>query len=124
MGMQATIEQDPDNFQNIFSCGEMCVECAMGLQGAEAHKYMLLAEKHFGKAHSLDPAHPGAMVRYGSVLNMKAFSIVDHGEAQKLFAQSKELFQQACEKEPENTRFKELLAAMDNAPALHQQVMA
>eukprot|EP00293_Proteomonas_sulcata_P007353 CAMPEP_0184308474 /NCGR_PEP_ID=MMETSP1049-20130417/16919_1 /TAXON_ID=77928 /ORGANISM="Proteomonas sulcata, Strain CCMP704" /LENGTH=137 /DNA_ID=CAMNT_0026621171 /DNA_START=17 /DNA_END=430 /DNA_ORIENTATION=- len=76
------------------------------------------------KSLEIFPDNHNAMVVLASALNAKAFLQHDPEVAKQLFDRSKTNFQKALELDPGNTRYRQLLDAMENAPQLHAQVVA
>lgn len=120
---RVAVDANPDDFMALAKWGELLLELAMLKQGEEATALLLQSIAKLERSLELYADNSHALVVLASALNARAFLQQDADVAAALFEQSKKKFERALELDPSNSRCRQLLEAMDNAPALHAQVV-
>ena len=123
VAQRLAVEANPNDHMALAKWGELLLELAMLKQGEEATEILLDSISKLEKSLSIYEENAHAMVVLASALNARAFLQQDADVAGKLFERSRKNFERALELDPSNSRCRQLLEAMDNAPALHAQVV-
>lgn len=120
---RVAVDANPNDYAALAKWGELLLELAMLKQGDEATAILLQSIAKLERSLEIFADNAHAMVVLASALNARAFLQQDADVAAALFERSKKNFERALELDPSNSRCRQLLEAMDNAPALHAQVV-
>mmetsp|Transcript_41302 Transcript_41302/g.66558 ORF Transcript_41302/g.66558 Transcript_41302/m.66558 type:complete len:205 (+) Transcript_41302:49-663(+) len=120
---RVAVDANPNDYMALAKWGELLLELAMLKQGEEATAILLQSIAKLKRSLELYGDNSHAMVVLASALNARAFLQQDPDVAAQLFESSKKNFERALELDPSNSRCRQLLEAMENAPALHAQVV-
>jgi len=120
---RVAVDANPQDYGALAKWGELLLELAMTKEGDEATAKLLESIDKLEQSLKIFPDNSHAMVVLASALNARAFLQQDPDVAAGLFERSKKNFERALELDPSNSRCRQLLEAMENAPALHAQVV-
>ena len=121
---RVAVDANPQDYGALAKWGELLLELAMTKEGDEATAKLLESIDKLEQSLKIFPDNSHAMVVLASALNARAFLQQDPDVAAGLFERSKKNFERALELDPSNSRCRQLLEAMENAPALHAQVLS
>eukprot|EP00960_Hanusia_phi_P074960 768351-Hanusia_phi.AAC.5 len=122
--VRTAAEANPNDYNVYAKWGELLLELSMFKNGDEATQILSQCINKLEKSLSIFPDNPHPMIVLASALNARAFLQHDSQVALSLFERSKKNFQRALELDPTNEKCRQLLEAMENAPELHQRVVA
>lgn len=123
VAQRLAVEANPNDHTALAKWGELLLELAMLKQGEEATAILLESISKLERSLQIYADNSHAMVVLASALNARAFLQQDADVAAGLFDRARKNFERALELDPSNSRCRQLLEAMDNAPALHAQVV-
>ena len=122
--IRTAAEANPNDYNVYAKWGELLLELSMFKNGDEATQILSQCINKLEKSLSIFPDNPHPMIVLASALNARAFLQHDTQVALSLFERSKKNFERALELDPTNEKCRQLLEAMENAPELHQRVVA